>query len=335
MTTTPISASLAPLLERFFTQRLMQQRQVSPHTISSYRDTFRLFLTFTQQRLHTPPSRLKFEQIDAPLIAAFLDHLEKHRRLSVRSRNVRLTAIHSFFRYAAFEAPAHAAQIQRVLAIPSKRFTRTKVHSLTRPEVEALLAAPDRRTWFGRRDHAFLLVAAQTGLRLSEMTGLTRDDVTLGTGAHVRVIGKGRKERCVPLAKPTVATLKTWLRESPRGDGQILFPNARGTRLSPDGVHYLLVRHATAAAKVCPSLKGKRVTVHVLRHTMALDLLQGGVDLAVIALWLGHESVETTQIYLEATLAMKEKALEKTKPLNGEFRRFRPGDQLLRFLNNL
>jgi len=244
-----------------------------------------------------PPVRLTFEVIDAPLIVAFLDHLEKHRGLSIRSRNLRLTAIHSFFRYAAFEALDHAAQIQRVLAIPSKRFTRTLVHFLTRPEVEALLAAPDQRTWFGRRDHAFLLVAAQTGLRLSEMTGMTRKDVTLGTGAHVRVIGKGRKERCVPLAKPTVAVLKPWLREPPRGDGQVLFPNARGTRLSPDGVHYLLVRHVKAATKVCPSLKSKRVTVHVLRHTMAIDLLQGGVDHSVIALWLGHESVETTQIY--------------------------------------
>lgn len=331
-TTTP---NLAPLLERFFTQRLMQQRQASPHTISSYRDTFRLLLKFAQQRLHTPPARLALEAIDAPLIVAFLDHLEKHRGLSARSRNLRLTAIHSFFRYAAFEVPEHAAQIQRVLAIPSKRFTRTQVHFLTRPEVEALLAAPDHRAWFGRRDHAFLLVAAQTGLRLSEMTGLTRDDVMLGAGAHVRVIGKGRKERCVPLAKPTVTVLKTWLREPPRGDGQVLFPNARGTRLSPDGVHYLLVRHTTAAAKVCPSLKDKRVTVHVLRHTMALDLLQEGVDRSVIALWLGHESVETTQIYLEATLAMKERALSKTKPLNGKFRRYRPGDQLLGFLNNL
>ncbi len=333
MTTT--TTSLAPLLERFFTQRLMQQRQASPHTISSYRDTFRMLLKFTQQRLHTSPARLTFEAIDAPLIVTFLDHLEKHRGLSARSRNLRLTAIHSFFRYAAFEAPAHAAQIQRVLAIPSKRFTRTQVHFLTRSEVEALLAAPDLRTWFGRRDHAFLLVAVQTGFRLSEMTGLTRDAVALGTGAHVHVIGKGRKERCVPLAKPTVAVLKTWLCEPPRGDGQILFPNARGARLSPDGVHYLLIRHVKAAAKACPSLKGKRVTVHVLRHTMALDLLQGGVDRSVIALWLGHESVETTQIYLEATLAMKEKALEKAKPLNGKFRRFRAGDQLLAFLKNL
>ena len=195
--------NLAPLLERFFTQRLMQQRQASPHTISSNRDTFRQFLKFTQQQLHKPPSRLNFEEIDAPLIITFLDGLEK-RGLSVRSRNLRLTAIHSFFRYAAFEAPAHAAQIQRVLAIPTKRFTRTLVHFLSRSEVEALLAAPDQRTWFGRRDHAFLLVAVQTGLRLSEMTGLTRQDVTLGTGAHIHVIGKGRKERCTPIAKSTL-----------------------------------------------------------------------------------------------------------------------------------
>jgi site-specific recombinase XerD len=327
--------SLAPLLERFFTQRLIEQRQASPHTISSYRDTFRFLLKFAQKQLHTLPVQLTFEVIDAPLIVAFLDHLEKHLGLSARSRNLRLTAIHSFFRYAAFEAPDHAAQIQRVLAIPSKRFTRTQVHFLTRPEVKALLAAPDQRTWFGRRDHLFLRVAAQTGLRLSEMIGLTRNDVTLSPGAHVRVIGKGRKERCVPLAKPTVAALKAWLREPPRGDGQVLFPNARGTRLTPDGVHYLLVRHVKAAAEVCPSLKTKRVTVHVLRHSMAMDLLQGGVDRSVIALWLGHESLETTQIYLEATLAMKEKALGKTKPLKGKFKRYRPGDQLLGFLNNL
>ena len=294
-----------------------------------------MLLKFAQPRLHTPPVRLTLEVIDAPLIVAFLDHLEKHRGLSARSRNLRLTAIHSFFRYAAFEVPDHAAQIQRVLAIPDKRFTRTQVHFLTRPEVKALLAAPDPRSWFGRRDHAFLLVAVQTGLRLSEMTGMTRKDVALGTGAHVRVIGKGRKERCVPLAKPTAAVLKAWLREPPRGDGQVLFPNARGTRLSPDGVHYLLVRHVNAAVQACPSLKGKRVTVHVLRHTMAMDLLQGGVDRSVIALWLGHESVETTQIHLEATLAMKEKALSKTKPLNGKFKRYRPGDHLLGFLNNL
>jgi site-specific recombinase XerD len=331
--TTP--TSLAPLLQRFFTQRLMQQRQASPHTISSYRDTFRQFLKFIQQRLRKPPSRLTFEEIDAPLIVAFLDELEKLQGISVRSRNLRLTAIHSFFRYAAFEAPAHSAQIQRVLAIPSKRFTRTLVHFLTRPEVDALLAAPDQFSWSGRRDHAFLLVAVQTGLRLSEMTGLKREDLILGAGAHLRVIGKGRKERCTPLAQSTLAVLKAWLREPQRGNGDVLFPSAMGERLSVHGVQYLLTKHRMAACKVCPSLKEKRVTVHRLRHTMAMDLLQAGVDRSVIALWLGHESVETTQIYLEATLAMKERALAKTLPPHGRPGRYQPGDQLLGFLNSL
>jgi site-specific recombinase XerD len=328
--------SLAPLLERFFTQRLMQQRQASPHTISSYRDTFRQLLKFIHPRLHTAPSQLLFEALDAPLIVTFLDHLEKHQELSIRSRNLRLTAIHSFFRYAAFEMPAHSAQIQRVLAIPGKRFTRSLVPFLTRPEVDALLAAPDLRTWFSRRDHAFLLVAVQTGLRLSEMTGLTREDLTLGSGAHIRVTGKGRKERCTPLAKPTVAVLKAWLREPQRGAAQTLFPNARGGRLSPDGVHYLLAKHCATAGNVCSSLKHKHVTVHCLRHTMAMDLLQAGVDRSVIALWLGHESVETTQIYIEATLAMKEQALAKATPPTGRAPiRYRPGDRLLGFLNSL
>lgn len=331
--TTP--TSFASLLERFFTQRLMQQRQASPHTISSYRDTFRQFLKFIEQRLHKPPSRLRFEEIDAPLIVAFLDDLEKHHGLSVRSRNLRLTAIHSFFRYAAFEAPAHSAQIQRALAIPTKRFARTLVPFLTRPEVEALLAAPNRHSWSGQRDHAFLLVAVQTGLRLSEMTGLKRKDLILGTGAHVRVIGKGRKERCTPLARSTLAVLATWLREPQRGTDEVLFPSAKGRRLSVHGVQYLLNKHRAIASASCPSLKQKRVTVHRLRHTMAMDLLQAGVDRAVIALWLGHESVETTQIYLEATLAMKEHALAKTAPLLSKPGRYHPGDRLLGFLNSL
>ena len=326
--------SFAALLERFFTQRLMQQRQASPHTITSYRDTFRQFLKFVQQRVQKPPSRLNFEEIDAPLIVAFLDGLEKHG-VSVRSRNLRLTALHSFFRYAAFEAPAQSAQIQRVLAIPSKRFTRPLVQFLTRAEVEALLTAPDQRTWFGRRDHAFLLVAIQTGLRVSEMTGLTREDVILGVGAHVRVIGKGRKERCTPLARSTRVVVKTWLREPQRGTGTVLFPSGRGTRLTVHGVQYLLNKHRLTASTVCPSLKHKRVTVHRLRHTMAMDLLQAGVDRSVIALWLGHESVETTQIYLEATLAMKEQALAKTSPPHGRAARYHPSDQLLGFLNSL
>jgi site-specific recombinase XerD len=329
------SLGLAALLERFFTQRLMQQRQASPHTVSSYRDTFRQFLKFTEQRLHKAPSQLNFQEVDAPLVMAFLDHLEMHQGVSIRSRNLRLTALHSFFRFAAFEAPAHSAQIQRVLAIPSKRFTRTLVQFLTRLEVDALLAAPDRRTWSGRRDHAFILLAVQTGLRLSEMSGLQRQDMILGTGAHVRVIGKGRKERCTPLARSTLVVLKAWLREPQRGDGNILFPSARGERLSVHGVQYLLNKHRMTASRVCPSLRDKRVTVHRLRHTTAMELLQGGVDRSVIALWLGHERVETTQIYLEATLAMKEKALAKTSPPHGRRGRYKPGDRLLAFLSDL
>lgn len=332
MTSTP---SLAALLENFFTQRLMKQRSASSHTISSYRDTFRLLLQFAQQRLGKPPSRLALEEIDAPLIVAFLDEMEKSRGISPRSRNLRLTAIRSFFHYAALEAPAQSAQIQRVLAIPGKRHIRTLVHFLTRPEVEALLAAPDQHRWSGRRDHALLLVAVQTGLRLSELTGIERQDVTLGTGAHIRVVGKGRKERCVPLTKQTVAVLQAWLREPVRGNTQTLFPNARGGHLSADGVQYLLAKHTAVACKSCPSLQQKRVTPHVLRHTMAMELLQAGVDRAVIALWLGHESVETTQIYLEANLKMKEEILAKTIPVEGKPGRYRPDDQLMAFLKSL
>jgi len=323
------------LLESFFTRRLIQQRQASPHTISSYRDSFRLLLQFAHKRLAKPPSRLAFEDIDAPLITAFLNDLEQTRGVSARSRNLRLTAIRSFFYYASFEAPAHSAQIQRVLAMPGKRYTRTVVSFLTRSEVDALLAVPDQRTWSGRRDYAFLLLAVQTGLRLSEMIGLRSQDLCLNTGAHVRMVGKGRKERCTPLTKQTVAVLKPWLAELRAHGNDTVFPNARGGRLSPDGVHYLLAKHVELACKACPSLHQKRVTPHVLRHTTAMELLQAGIDRAVIALWLGHESVETTQIYLEADLALKEQILSKTTPHESKPGRYRPDDQLLAFLKDL
>lgn len=332
MTSTP---SFAVLLEHFFTQRLMHQRQASPHTISSYRDTFRLLLLFAQQQLRKPPARLTLTDLDAPLIVAFLAEMEQRRGIAPRSRNLRLTAIRSFFQYAAFEAPAHAAQIQRVLAIPGKRHPRALVHFLTRPEVDALLAAPDQRTWSGRRDHALLLTAVQTGLRVSELTGLHQQDVTLGTGAHLHVMGKGRKERCTPLSKQTVAVLTAWLREPARGSLHLLFPNVRGGRLSTDGVQYILAKHTTVACQTCPSLQQKRVTPHVLRHTTAMELLQAGVDQAVIALWLGHESIETTQIYLQAHLAFQEALLAKTTPPEGKPGRYRPDDQLLAFLKSL
>lgn len=327
--------SFAALLEGFFTQRLMQQRQASRHTVASYRDTFRLLLQFAQQRLHKAPATLALEDIDAPLVTAFLNELEQVRGVTARTRNLRLTAVHSFFHYAAFEAPANAAQIQRVLAIPAKRFTRPLVPFLSRPEVDALLAAPDQGSWSGRRDHALILLAVQTGLRLSELTSLRREDLHFGAGAHVRVIGKGRKERCTPLSKSTRAVLTAWVREPLRAEDQPLFPNARGGRLSAHGVHYLLDKHVAVAAGQCSSLKNKRVSPHVLRHTTAMDLLQAGVDCSVIALWLGHESIETTQIYLDADLALKEQVLDKTTPPNGKPGRYRPDDRLLEFLKGL
>jgi site-specific recombinase XerD len=327
--------SFAPLLEGFFTQRLMRQRRASAHTIASYRDTFRLLLRFVQQRLRKAPSALMLDDIDAPLVVAFLDDLEAKRGITARTRNLRLTAIHSFFRYVAFEAPAHAAQTQRVLAIPAKRFTRTLVPFLSRPEVDALLAAPDLRTWSGRRDHALILLAVQTRLRLSELTGLVPDDLQLGAGAHVRVIGKGRKERCTPLSKSTRAVLTAWSREPPKVTGQPVFPNAQGGRLSAHGVQYLLAKHVATAATTCPSLKRKRVSPHVLRHTTAMDLLQEGVDRSVIALWLGHESIETTQMYLDADLDLKQRVLDRTTPPTGRPGRYRPDDKLLAFLKGL
>jgi integrase/recombinase XerD len=329
------AANLPPLLQSFFTNRLMAQRKASPHTIASYRDTFRLLLQFAQTRLGKAPSELALGNLDASLIGAFLDDLEKRRRNGARSRNLRLTAVRSFFRYAALEAPTDAAVIQRVLAIPNQRHPRALVGFLTRPEIDALLAAPNPKTWLGRRDHAFLLTAVQTGLRLSEMTALRQEDVSLGAGAHVHCHGKGRKERCTPLAKATVSVLKAWIREQGRDDSKTLFPSMRGGRLSAVGVQHMVARHVATARERCPTLRKKRVSPHVLRHAAAMELLQAGVDRAVIALWLGHESVETTQIYLDADLALKEQVLAKTKPMKGKAGRYRPDDDLLAFLKGL
>jgi integrase/recombinase XerD len=328
-------ADLSPLLEAFFTQRLIAQRNVSPHTISSYRDTFRLLLHFSQKRLRCPPSKLTLEQLDAPFLAAFLDHLEAARANGPRTRNVRLAAIHSFFRYAALEAPQHAGLIQRVLALPRKRYARALVDFLTRPEIEALLSVVNRRTWRGRRDHALLLTAVQTGLRLSELTSLRPQDVFLGAGAYVRCEGKGRKERCTPLAKPTVAVLQAWLKAQGTEPLSFLFPSTRGARLSADAVQHLVAKHAEAAQKVCPSLTKKHISPHGLRHTAAMELLQAGVDRSMISIWLGHESIETTQIYLDANLALKDEILAKTHPVKGTPLRYRPGDRLLNFLSSL
>ena len=326
------AVSFAGVLTRFFTQRLIQQRHASPHTVASYRDTFRLLLKFSKTRTGKNPSNLDWQDIDAPLVSAYLDELEAKRSITPRTRNLRLTAIRSLFRYAAFELPEHADQIQRVLSIPNKRSTQAQIGYLNRPEVDALLAAPDIATWAGRRDHAWLLLAIQSGLRLSELTGLARNDVDLGTGAHVRVIGKGR---CTPLTKQTVAVLRAWLLEPARGDGLVVFPARGGGRLSSDGVQYLLAKHVAKAEQACESLRSKRVSPHVLRHTTAMDLLQAGVDTTVIAMWLGHESVETTHVYLNADLEFKRKVLAKTTPPGCAPSTFRPDDALLTFLKNL
>lgn len=323
------------LLQAFFTDRLMHQRQASPHTIASYRDTFRLLLQFAHERLRKEPSALSINDLDTPFIGVFLDHLEKNRGIGPRSRNVRLAAIHSFFRYVALHEPSHSGLAQRVLAMPSKRFDRRPIEFLTRPEIEALLAAPDKDSWGGRRDWTLLLVAVQTGLRVSELIGLRCEDVVLGIGAHIRCWGKGRKERCTPLRREAVAALRVWLRERRDRSSDVLFTNARGQQLSRDGVEYLLAKHVAAARRFCASLAKKRITVHVLRHSAAMDLLQHGVDRTVIALWLGHESVETTQMYLHADLQIKEKALAKTTPVKARPGRYRPDDRLLAFLKSL
>jgi len=323
------------LLERFFTQRLMQQRRASVHTIASYRDTFKMLLQFVHKHLRKAPSALALDDIDAPLVMAFLDEMERARGITARTRNLRLTAVHSFFRFAAFEAPTHSAQIQRVLAIPAKRFTRALIPFLSRQEVDALLAAPDQRNWSGRRDHALLLLAVQTGLRLSELTSLKHEDLHVGVGAHVRVIGKGRKERCTPLSKNTRAVLAAWAREPPLTKDQPLFPNARGGNLSSHGVHYLLNKHVRTATVKCSSLNSKRVSPHVLRHTTAMNMQQEGIGQSTIAMFLGHESIETTQIYLDADLVIKQAALDKTNPPEGKPGRYRPDDRLLAFLKGL
>ncbi len=328
-------SALAPTLQAFFTDRLVRQRQASPHTIAAYRDTMRLLLSFAAEQRGMEPSKLGVDDLDAKLIGAFLDHLEHDRGNSVRTRNARLAAIRSLFRYAAFRHPEHADVIERVLAIPPKRFERTLVTFLTEEEVDALLAAPDKGTWTGRRDHAMLTLAVQTGLRASELIGLRCAEVNLDTGAHVSCVGKGRKQRITPLTQVTVAVLRVWLSERAGQPEEPVFPTRTGGALSRDALERRLSKHAANAARDCPSLREKRITPHVMRHTTAMRLLQAGVDTSVIALWLGHEQVETTQIYLHADLALKERALARAKPVDTKPGRYRPPDAILAFLEAL
>lgn len=330
-------STLAPMVEAFFTDRLQQQRHASPHTIAAYRDSFRLLLTFAKDDIRKAPSELALTDLDAPFIVRFLVHLEKKRGNSPASRNARLAAVHSFFRYVALREPAHAGLIQRVLAIPHKRTDRKLVAFLTRPEFEAILASPDQATLLGRRDHALLLLAIQTGLRVSEITTLTIEDVRLDRGAaHVRCRGKGRKERITPLTAQTVKALRAYLRD--RGNApptSPLFLSRRHGPMSRDAVEHLVEMHRVRAAKRCPSLVDKNVSPHVLRHTSAMVLLHAGTDRSTIALWLGHESIDTTEIYLHADLATKERAIAKTAPPHTRQARYRPTDALLGFLQAL
>jgi len=327
--------ALAPSLQAFFTDRLIGQRAASPNTIGAYKTTFRLLLAFACARTSKAPAALDIAELDAPLIGAFLDHLERDRHNSPTTRNNRLAAIHSLFAYLALHHPEHAASTQRVLAIPAKRTQRNLVTWLTDPEVDALLDVCDHNTWTGRRDHAMFVLTVQAGLRISELAGLTCQDITLGTGANVHTVGKGRKERRTPLVTPTKAVLAAWLRERRGNPTDPLFPTITGVRLSRDAIEHRLARHLAAARASCPSLRAKPVTMHTLRHTAAMRLLLAGNDITVIALWLGHEQIATTNIYLHADMTHKQRAIDKVTPLQAKPGRYRPPDSLLAFLEGL
>jgi site-specific recombinase XerD len=327
--------AITATLQSFFTERLTSQRQASAHTIASYRDTLQLFLQFMQRRTGKSPSRLDWADLNAAAVSAFLDHLEVERHNGPRTRNARLTAIRSLFIYASLRHPEHAGTIGQVLAIPPKRFDKAIVAYLDQDEATALLAAPDRSTWVGRRDYTLMSVAIQTGLRISELLGLDCGDIILGTGAHVRCEGKGRKQRSVPLTEAVRSIVAVWLDERRGKPVEPVFITHTGRRLSADAVQRRITLHADHAAAQCTSLKGKHLSPHVLRHTSAMSLLHAGVDTTVIALWLGHADVRSTNAYLHADLAIKERALAQLNPAAAEPGRYRPPDQLLAFLEGL
>lgn len=327
--------ALAPVLQAFFTDRLALQRQASGHTVTAYRDALRMLIVYAARRAGKSPSRLDIADLDATMVGAFLNHLENDRGNSVRTRNARLAAIHSLFSYAAVRHPEHAADIQRVLAIPPKRYDKALITYLTEDEITALLAAPDLATWTGRRDQALLVLACQTGLRATELTSLSVGDVHLGAGAHVSCLGKGRKHRITPLTPATVTVLRSWLDERGGLPSDPLFITRRGTALSRDALERRIAKYTSAAATACPSLLEKKVSPHTLRHAAAMRLLSAGVDTSVIALWMGHENTATTQVYIHADLALKEQAIARTAPQDTTPGRYQPADDILAFLDGL
>jgi site-specific recombinase XerD len=334
----PAAPALAPLLRSFFVDRLLRQRNASPATIASYRDTFRLLLRFAEAHLHRPAASLTIEDLSAPLVLAFLDHLERERGNTVRTRNARLAAVHSFASHAGREEPATLEGLRRVLAIPAKRFSRPVMGYLSREEIQAILDAPDRGTWSGHRDAVLLATLYNTGARISEALALDVQSVHLDRTPRVDLRGKGRKERTVPLWRTTARSLAKWIaeRNAQAQPSAPLFPNRHGDRLTRSGVARRLALAVGRAAKVCTSLRGRDISPHTLRHTTAMHLLESGTDISVIALWLGHESPTTTHAYLQADLAMKERALARVDVPRGRTgKRFRASDALLAFLDQL
>lgn len=329
--------ALAPTIQAFFVTRLGRELDASPHTVDSYRHAFRLLLAYAKTQTGKEPATLDLADLNASLVSGFLDHLEADRGNSVASRNTRLAAIHSFFHFASYRHPEHAQVIQQVLAIPHKKTETAPRCFLTEAEMDAVISAPDCTTWWGRRDHALLVVALRTGLRLSELTGLRCQDVELRTPAHIKCLGKGRKRRDTPIDKPTVKVLRSWMAERRGQPDDALFPSRRHGQLSPDAVQRLVAKHVTSAQVTCPTLAPKHISTHNLRHSCAMDLLHHGLDVAVVALWLGHEKLESVNAYVHADPTLKQRALDRLSPLNPTAKngRYKPTDNLLAFLDSL
>lgn len=335
MNATAMESSFPSLLQQFFAERLIQQKNASPRTVSSYRDTFRLFLQFSQRRLRKSPARIELADIDTSLVSAFLDHLEAERHNTIRSRNARFAALRSFLSYAALKVPSQLGTIGAVLAMPMKRFQRPLVGYLSKEEINAVLNAPDSGNWCGQRDRVMLATLYNTGARVSELIGITVRDVVLDRSSSILIHGKGRKERAIPLWPTTANQIRLWLRQYPRTLDQPLFPNRAGGAMTRTGVTDRLKLAVAAAATHCPQLRKRRISPHIVRHATAMHMLQSGIDITVIALWLGHSSPATTHMYVEADLAMKERALKTLQPPAVKTSRFRPTDRVLAFLDGL